>query len=125
MIPIYCLIRLHYKILFNIITTDLKYSEEEMEKDLNNLKSNFQLIDKDALFTPEKFNIFRRYGNPVTKKKIEKFKDSQRLNNQNLAIKEDRVLLLELLTNGITLLTKLRTMNQIEGINSTAQRFNQ
>ena len=84
---------LYNSIVFQLVSNDEVKIESNLDDNISQLWNTFDSIDPNTLFTAEKFNIFRRYANPLKSDILKKTDDSSRLNGKiNLAIKKDRTL---------------------------------
>lgn len=85
----------------------------------------YEKINPKLLVTSDKFDVFRRYGNPLESAKYTKFEDHERLNGKFLLdLKDDRIKLLDLLANGLSLVAKFNNADVLEvNLNDLAKKF--
>jgi hypothetical protein len=92
---------------------------------LKNFWLGYEKINPKLLVTSDKFDVFRRYGNPLESAKYTKFEDHERLNGKFLLdLKDDRIKLLDLLANGLSLVAKFNNADVLEvNLNDLAKKF--
>lgn len=118
---------LYNKVVFQLLSNDYVKFESDLDDDINQLWKTFNEIDPKTIFTADKFNIFRRYANPLKPEQLKKTTDDNRLNGVgNLLIKKDRVLLQRMLFSAVSLVATLTSdCKDLEQLVSYAAKFNE